>query len=155
MAPKSRGSVRLRSADPDDPPLIDVAHLRHPDDLDQMVDALVEARRIARSEPLAALVTGTELAPGPTVADSNRTALADSIRARVGSYHHPVGTCRMGTDSDSVVDAQGRVHGIDRLWVADASVMPTIPASGTNLPTIMLAERMAAWLMTPPASGPW
>jgi len=146
MAPKSRGSVRLRSADPDDPPLIDVAHLRHPDDLDRLVDALVEARRIARCEPLAALVTGAELAPGPTVADSNRTALADSIRARVSSYHHPVGTCRMGTDRDSVVDAQGRVHGIDRLWVADASVMPTIPASGTNLPTIMLAERMAAWL---------
>ena len=52
----------------------------------------------------------------------------------------------MGSDQDSVVDAQGRVHGVDRLWVADASVMPTIPAAGTNLPTIMLAERMADWL---------
>ncbi len=149
MAPRSRGSVRLRSADPADPPLIDVAHLRHPDDLARMVDATVEARRIARSEPLAELVTGAEIAPGPTVASDDRAAIADSIRARVASYHHPVGTCRMGTDPDrdAVVDAQGRVYGVDRLWVADASVMPTIPASGTNLPTIMVAERMAAWLV--------
>lgn len=148
MAPQSEGSVRLRSADPSDPPLIDVAHLRHPDDLARMVDATVEARRIARSEPLATLVTGAEIAPGPAVPDDDRTAIADSIRARVASYHHPVGTCRMGTESDrnAVVDAQGRVYGVDRLWVADASVMPTIPASGTNLPTIMVAERMAAWL---------
>ena len=113
-----------------------------------MVDATVEARRIARSEPLATLVTGAEIAPGPAVADDDRTAIADSIRTRVASYHHPVGTCRMGTepDRDAVVDAQGRVYGVDRLWVADASVMPTIPAAGTNLPTIMVAERMAAWL---------
>lgn len=146
MAPKSEGSVRLRSADPGDPPLIDVAHLRHPDDLARMIDAIIEARRIARSEPLASVIAGAELAPGPSVADDDRGAIADSIRARVASYHHPVGTCRMGSDQDAVVDAQGRVHGVDRLWVADASVMPTIPASGTNLPTIMLAERMADWL---------
>ena len=148
MAPRSEGSVRLRSADPNDPPLIDVAHLRHPDDLARMVDATVEARRIARSEPLAALVSGAELAPGPAVADDDRAAIADSVRTRVASYHHPVGTCRMGTepDRDAVVDARGRVYGVDRLWVADASVMPTIPAAGTNLPTIMVAERIAAWL---------
>lgn len=148
MAPRSEGSVRLRSTDPSDPPLIDVAHLRHPDDLARMVDATIEARRIARSEPLATLVTGAEIAPGPGVADDDRAAIAESIQARVTSYHHPVGTCRMGTDPDrdAVVDAQGRVYGVDRLWVADASVMPTIPTANTNLPTMMVAERIAAWL---------
>ncbi|MFC5260988.1 GMC family oxidoreductase [Kribbella qitaiheensis] len=151
MAPQSEGSVRLRSTDPNDPPLIDVAHLRHPDDLARMVDATVEARRIARCEPLATLVTGAEIAPEPAAADDDRAAIADSIRTRVASYHHPVGTCRMGTepDRDAVVDAQGRVYGVDRLWVADASVMPTIPAAGTNLPTIMVAERIAARLSKP------
>ncbi|MFI6676708.1 GMC family oxidoreductase [Kribbella sp. NPDC050470] len=151
MAPQSEGSVRVRSADPSDPPRIDVAHLRHPDDLARMVDATVEARRIARSEPLAALVTGAEIEPGPAVADDARTAIAESIRARVASYHHPVGTCRMGTDPDrdAVVDARGRVYGVDRLWIADASVMPTIPTANTNLPTVMLAERLAAWLTNP------
>ncbi|WP_432878674.1 GMC family oxidoreductase [Kribbella sp. CA-245084] len=148
MAPRSEGAVRLRSADPGDPPRIDVAHLRHPDDLARMVDATVEARRIARSEPLATLVVGAEIAPGPAVADDDRTAIAESVRSRVASYHHPVGTCRMGTDPDrdAVVDARGRVYGVDGLRVADASVMPTIPAANTNLPTIMVAERMAAWL---------
>jgi choline dehydrogenase len=148
MTPRSVGSVRLRSTDPTDPPLIDVAHLRHPNDVARLVDATIAARRIARSEPLAQLVTGPEIAPGPTVADDDRTAIADSIRARVTSYHHPIGTCRMGTepDRDAMVDARGRVYGVDRLWVADASVMPTIPASGTNLPTIKVAERIAAWL---------
>ena len=151
MAPRSRGSVRIRSADPADPPLIDVAHLRDPADLARMVEATVEARRIARCEPLAALVTGAELAPGHAVADDDHAAIASSIRARVASYHHPVGTCRMGTrpDHDAVVDAQGRVYGVDRLRVADASVMPSIPAAGTNLPTIMVAERIAAWLGRP------
>ena len=110
-----------------------------------MVEATIEARRIARMDPLARLVTGPELAPGPAIADDDRAALADSIRTRVASYHHPVGTCRMGTDPDhdAVVDAQGRVYGVDRLWVADASVMPTIPSAGTNLPTIAVATQIA------------
>ncbi|MFI7065663.1 GMC family oxidoreductase [Kribbella sp. NPDC050124] len=151
MAPQSEGSVRLRSADPNDPPRIDVAHLRHPDDLARMVDATIEARRIARTEPLATLITGPELAPGPAVPDDARTAIADSIRARVASYHHPVGTCRMGPDpdQDAVVDAQGRVYGVDHLWIADASVMPTIPSANTNLPTIMLAEHISTRLTAP------
>jgi choline dehydrogenase len=148
MAPKSRGSVRLRSADPNEPPRIDVAHLAHADDLARMVEATVEARRVSRTDPLAALVAGPEIAPGPAVADDHPGSIAKSIRERVSSYHHPVGTCRMGQDPDggAVVDARGRVHGIDRLYVADASVMPTIPSANTNLPTIMVAERIAAWL---------
>jgi choline dehydrogenase-like flavoprotein len=148
MAPRSTGSVRLRSADPKDSPRIDVAHLTHADDLARVVEATIAARRISRTDPIAARVSGPELAPGLDVADDDPRGVADSVKERVSSYHHPIGTCRMGPDPDdgAVVDARGRVHGIDRLCVADASVMPTIPSGNTNLPTIMVAERIAAWL---------
>jgi choline dehydrogenase len=148
VSPRSRGWVRLRSANPFDAPRIDVAHLRHPDDLRRMVEATVRARRLGRTDPLAAHVSGPELEPGPTVGDDDADGIAASIKARVASYHHPVGTCRMGPDPDegAVVDPRGGVHGFDGLHVADASVMPTIPSANTNLPTIMLAERIASWL---------
>jgi choline dehydrogenase len=146
MAPRSHGSVRLRSTDPLQPPRIDIAHLRHPDDVTRLVEATLAARRISRTEPLAHLVDGAELAPGPDIPDDNPVDIATSIKARVASYHHPVGTCRMGPDPDAgaVVDAHGRVHGTERLLIADASVMPTIPSANTNLPTIMVAERITA-----------
>ena len=75
-------------------------------------------------------------------------SLEDAVRAEAQSYHHPVGTCRMGPASDgmAVVDAQGSVHDIEGLRVVDASIMPTIPAANTNLPTIMIAERCAVWM---------
>ncbi len=148
LSPRSRGRVRLRSADASEPPLIDVGHLRHPDDLARIVEATIAARRISRNEPLSQLITGHELSPGPGIADDDFEGIAASVKARVSSYHHPVGTCRMGPDPDhgAVVDARGRVHGIDQLHVADASVMPIIPSANTNLATIMLAERIAAWL---------
>ncbi len=148
VAVHSRGSVRLRSADPADPPRIDIAHLRHPEDVARMVEAALHARRLSRTPPLAGFVTGAEVAPGPTIGDDDTTGLARSIRQRVGSYHHPVGTCAMGArpDNGAVVDARGAVHGIGRLWVADASVMPTIPAANTNLSTIVIAERIAQGL---------
>jgi choline dehydrogenase len=148
MSVRSRGSVRLRSADPGDPPRIDIAHLRDPEDLDRMVEATLEARRISRTPPLDGLVRGPELAPGSEVEDDDRTGLERSIRSRIDSYHHPVGTCAMGPApaDGAVVDARGRVHGLDNLWVADASVMPTIPAANTNCSTIVVAERIAGWL---------
>jgi choline dehydrogenase len=145
---RSRGAVRLRSADPADPPRIDIAHLRHPEDMARMIEATLHARRLSRTPPLAGFVTGAELAPGPAISDDDTAGLTRSIRARVGSYHHPVGTCAMGpSPSDgAVVDSRGAVHGISGLWVADASVMPAIPAANTNLPTIVVAERIAQWL---------
>jgi choline dehydrogenase len=148
VLPHSRGRVTLRSTSPTDPPRIDVAHLRHSDDLARMVEAVIAARHIAHAEPLAGLIMGEELYPGSAIADIDTDGLARSISERVSTYHHPTGTCRMGNDPDrgAVVDTRGRVHGIDNLVVADASIMPTIPSANTNLPTIMIAERIAAWL---------
>jgi choline dehydrogenase len=108
-----------------------------------MVEATRHARRLARTPPLADLVRGPELAPGPAVADDDDDRLAASIRARVSSYHHPVGTCAMG----AVVDARGAVQGVDGVWVADASVMPSLPAANTNATAMVIGDRIASWLL--------
>lgn len=148
MAPRSRGWVRLASGNPSDAPRIHLAHLTEADDLERMLDAVTEARRLALSEPVAAITAGAELSPGPAFPTDNRDALAAWVRTAVSTFHHPVGTCAMGPDPalGAVTDSRGSVHGIDGLTIADASIMPTIPSATTNLPTIMVAEHMARWL---------
>jgi choline dehydrogenase len=148
MAPRSRGWVRLASNSPGDPPRIHFAHLTEAQDLERMLDAVTEARRLARSEPVAAITGGSELSPGPAIPTEDRGALAAWVRRAASTYHHPVGTCAMGPDPNlgAVTDARGSVYGIDGLTIADASIMPTIPSATTNLPTIMVAEHMARWL---------
>jgi choline dehydrogenase len=145
MAPSSRGWVRLASNKPSDAPRIHLAHLVDADDLERMLDAVTEARRIALCEPVAAISAGVELSPGSATRTDDRDALAAWVRGAVSTFHHPVGTCAMGPDPalGAVTDSQGSVHGIDALTVADASIMPTIPTATTNLPTIMIAEHMA------------
>jgi choline dehydrogenase len=108
------------------------------------LEGIRAARELLRTAPLSDLVRGPELRPAPGVPDGDDQALAQALLASVGTYHHPVGTCRMGVDDMAVVDPTGRVHGIEGLRVCDASVMPDIPSANTNLPTIMLTERMAA-----------
>jgi choline dehydrogenase len=144
MTPKSTGSVRLRSADPHDGPHIDLGMFTHPADMPRMLDAMRVARRLATTEPLRDLL-GEQIMPGAGATADD--ALAAAVRAGCEIYQHPVGTCRMGPADDpgSVVDSRGAVHGIDGLSVIDASIMPTIPAANTNVPTIMIAERCAAW----------
>lgn len=151
MRPRSRGWVRLRSPDPDDPPRIHPAYLQHPDDLARLVEGVHRARSVLRTEPLAGCVVGSELPPWRELDYDDQAALERVVRAGVCTYHHPVGTCRMGPDPESgaVVDASCRTHGIDRLLVTDASVMPEIPAASTNIPTIMVAERVSAQLTQP------
>ena len=146
LKPRSRGRLRLRAADPAADPIIEVGLLTRPDDLAGMLAGVSVARRLARTAPLADLL-GEERFPGAAVAEEG-PGLEEAVRAGVDVYFHPVGTCRMGRADDpaAVVDAHGRVHGVHGLWVVDASIMPTIPAAGTNLPTIMVAERCAAWL---------
>ena len=148
MAPRSRGWVRLTSNDPQDPPRIHLGHLTEPEDLDAMLDGITEARRIADSEPVAAVVTGAELSPGPDVPPGDRRALASWAFGAVSTFHHPAGTCAMGAapESGSVTNSHGSVHGIDGLTVADASIMPIVPTGTPNLPIIMVAEHIAGWL---------
>lgn len=140
VKPRSRGWLRLRSADPSAKPRIQTNSLAEPADVEALLAGMRLAREIAAAGPLAE-VLGRELFPGPA-ADTD-AALEDDLRARVDLLYHPVGTCRIGTDDDAVVDPQLRVRGLRGLRVADASVMPTVPAGNTNAPTIMVAERAA------------
>jgi choline dehydrogenase len=140
MRPRSRGSVRLVSADPREPPLIDPGFLTEPDDLDVMVEAVTLAREIGAARELADW-RRREVFPGPGVTD--REGLRDFVRRAANSFHHPVGTCRIGTDEDAVVDLALRVRGVEGLRVVDASVMPSLPQAMVNAATIAIAERAA------------
>jgi choline dehydrogenase len=147
LKPLSRGWLGLRSADPSVAPCIDPGYFSQPADLPRMILAVRLARRLAQLPPLSHLVLD-EVFPGASIGDTD-VDLATVIRAGVESYHHPVGTCRMGPvhETTAVVDQYGAVHSVDGLWVIDASIMPTIPAGNTHLPTLMVAERCAAWLV--------
>jgi choline dehydrogenase len=134
----SRGSVRLRSADPTWAPAIDAGYLTDDRDLEALVTGMERARDIASVGPLAG-VLAEEWSPGGAV--RGREALRAKARETLESLYHPVGSCRMGTDDDAVVDSTLRVHGVDGLRVVDASVMPTLIRGNTNAPTIMIAER--------------
>ena len=138
LRPKSRGSVRLRSADPMDAPLIDPAYLTHPDDVRLQIEGLRILRQIFASAPMQEFVSDERM-PGAAVQSDQ--ALEAAVRSSSGTMFHPVGTCRMGPGHEDVVDSQLRVHGIRALRVADASVMPRITSGNTNAPTIMIAER--------------
>jgi choline dehydrogenase len=140
VQPKSRGWVRLRSADPSAKPRILTNSLAEPEDVEALVSGVHLSRRIAAEGPFAE-VLGRELFPGADL--DGDEALAEDARQRAELLYHPVGTCRMGSDADAVVDPELRVRGLDRLRVVDASVMPVIPSGNTNAPTIMVAEKAA------------
>ena len=142
LQPASAGSVRLRSADPLAPALIDPAYLsdRGGEDLGVLLEGTRLARRLLRSRALAPHVR-EELVPGDG-AESDEE-LARAARERAQTLYHPVGTCRMGAGGAAVVDAELRVHGIEGLRVVDASVLPRIPRGHTNWPTVAVAEKAA------------
>jgi choline dehydrogenase-like flavoprotein len=144
LACHSRGEVRLRSADPAAPPLFRGNYLSHPEDVATLVRGVRFARRILKAPSLARLVS-REILPGEDAPDDDAT-LEAHVREYAKTVFHPVGTCRMGSDADAVVDTRLRVHGIEGLFVADASVMPEIVRGNTNAPTIMIAERAAAFI---------
>ena len=143
--PKSRGTLRLASADPAAAPVIDPGYLTEPDDSRLLLDGIELIREVMASKVIAEQVS-LELNPGPDYPD--RAALARELPNRATSVYHAVGTCRMGTDERCVVDPALRVRGIDGLRVADASIMPGITGGNTNAPAMMIGEHCAS-LMGP------
>ena len=144
MKPASAGSVRLRSPDPRDPLDLDLGFLSDPEgaDLAVILDGAELVRRFAATDALAPLLAA-EARPGRE--HVTRDELASYARENVRGYFHGVGTCRIGADDDprAVVDALGAVRGTERLYICDASIIPTIPRANTNLTTIAIAERIA------------
>jgi choline dehydrogenase len=140
MRPQSRGRISLRANDPDAPPKIEHLLLGDEDDVQQLVDGLEIARAIMTQPAIAPHVTA-EVRPGEELA--TRDQLGFYVRAATIPMFHPVGTAKMGAadDAQAVVGPDCRVHGLAGLWVADASIMPTIPQGNTNATAIMIGER--------------
>ncbi|MFJ4437991.1 GMC family oxidoreductase [Streptomyces sp. NPDC088923] len=143
MRPASRGTLRLASADPFVPPVIDPRYFAEEQDVRAVLSGIATAREIVASGALSPW-GAEEVAPGPAL--TSAADLAGYARRFFGSYCHPVGTCAMGEHGNAVVDPALRVHGLAGLRIADASVMPSIPSNNTNATVYALAERAAGLL---------
>ena len=151
LYPKSRGHIRLASADPLALPIIDANLLSDPADVGPLLRGLQLARRIVASRPFARY-EGVEVQPGSSV--QTEEGLVDYIRRGASTVHHPCSSCRMGPDPNAVVDAQLRVHGVRSLRIADASVFPRIVGGNTNAPVVMIAEKCVDMMLGRPAPKP-
>ncbi|MFE9953316.1 GMC family oxidoreductase [Streptomyces sp. NPDC005531] len=140
--PQSRGTIRLTGSSPDSPLRLDPNYYDDPHDVEVMAAALRFARALGRSAALAPW-RGAEVLPGPAVHEDDPRSVRDYLYKSLRTYSHQVGTCRIGTDRMAVVDAGLRVHGIDGLRVADASVMPSIVSANPNATVYGIAERAA------------
>ncbi|KAK7463910.1 hypothetical protein BaRGS_00038076 [Batillaria attramentaria] len=148
LRPKSRGTLRLRSADPFEYPAIDPRYLEHPDDVALIVRGVRVCQRLVATPTMQSI--GAEVAEAPSKLCGQFKYDTDDywecmIRRNMQTIYHPVGTCKMGaaTDSTAVVDPELRVRGVSGLRVVDASIMPAVPSGNTNAPTIMVAEKAA------------
>ncbi len=144
--PESRGSIRIRSADPAAPPRIQPNYLATENDRTTLIEGLRIARRLFETAAMRPFVAG-EAMPGPGV-QTDEEWLA-YLREKAGTGFHASGTCRMGSDPISVVDPALRVRGVGGLRVVDASVMPTVVSGNTNAATIMIAEKAADMILRP------
>jgi choline dehydrogenase len=140
MRPESKGHIHVTSSDPRRPPAINFNFLSSPIDAALTVRAIRIARAIMTA-PAMATFQVTEVAPGTDRNDDDE--ILDWVKRAAETTYHPVGTCKMGSDPMAVVDAKLRVHGIEGLRVADASIMPTLTSGNTNAPSIMIGERAA------------
>ncbi|MXO66819.1 GMC family oxidoreductase [Altericroceibacterium endophyticum] len=140
MRPSSRGTVTLRSNDPHDAPKISHLLLGDEDDVLQLVEGIQIARKIMGQDAIASTVL-SEVRPGENLASNE--ALSHYVRAATIPMYHPVGTAKMGAKADpmAVVDSECRLYGVDGLWVADASIMPSLPAGNTNATSIMIGDK--------------
>ena len=153
MKGTSTGRVRIRSADPRDPPSIVFNYLTTESDRQDMRDAVRLSREIAAQRPFDPYC-GEEIAPGPGVGDRDDGAIDAWVRQHAESAYHPSCTCAMGAPDDphAVTDGEGRVYGVDGLRVVDASIMPRIVNGNLNAPTIMIAEKIADAIRGPRAA---
>lgn len=146
---RSAGRVTLASADPAEMPVVDPALLTHPDDVRAMLDGMGFVRRLTRHPALAAFY-------GRLLTPASEEEWEEHVLTSYITYYHGVGTCRIGPAADpgAVVDPRLLVHGIDNLYVADASVLPTVPHANTNLAAILVGEVAARELLGTPVSAP-
>eukprot|EP01013_Petalomonas_cantuscygni_P001129 TRINITY_DN11109_c0_g1_i1.p1 TRINITY_DN11109_c0_g1~~TRINITY_DN11109_c0_g1_i1.p1 ORF type:complete len:537 (+),score=-3.95 TRINITY_DN11109_c0_g1_i1:225-1835(+) len=139
LRPKSRGTVVLKNNNPASPPVIDPGFLNDANDVEELVDGYKMTRRLMAAPALAKFCTEDPF----TANVKTDKQIIDILRNRTDTVYHPVGTCKMGTSKDSVVDPRMRVYGVEGLRVVDASIMPTIIGGNTNAPAIMIAEKAA------------
>jgi choline dehydrogenase len=141
LRPESLGSIHIRSADPNAQPAIRFNFLSDTIDQRTMVDGFRLIRRLVEAKPLDEL-RGEEYSPGKHIASDDE--ILGWIRANAQTAYHPIGTCRMGpAGSKTVVDEKLKVHGLEGLRIADASIFPTMPSGNTNAPCIMVGEKCA------------
>lgn len=142
--PLSRGWVRLRSKDPFADPKIKFNLLEHHNDVDELITGFNLSRELLK-QPALSVYTGKEITPGKKI--QTKQEFEVWLRENCNSSYHPNGTCKMGDDPMAVVDSECRVHGIDNLRVADASIMPTIPSCNLNCPTMMIGEKASDMIL--------
>jgi choline dehydrogenase len=141
---ESTGSIHIKSSDPAEPPAIRFNFLSAEHDRAGILAVIRKGRELMATSPLKE-VTGEEIAPGAKL--QSDAELLDWVRNNAETTYHPVGTCKMGSDPMAVVDRELRVHGIENLRVADASIMPTLTSGNTNAPSIMIGEKCAEMVL--------
>ncbi|MEM6768117.1 MAG: GMC oxidoreductase, partial [Bacteroidota bacterium] len=145
IRPASRGELKLNSANPADSPYLDPNYLGEQADFDALYEAVILCQQLGYTKAMQEW-TKVEVLPGK---NATKKEIEDYIRKSCGTYHHMVGTCKMGIDSMAVVDPELRVKGISGLRVADASIMPAITSGNTNAPSIMIGEKAADMILNP------
>ena len=144
--PVSRGEIRLTGPSINDPTSVDLGALEDQSDVDSLVASVRQCREVGRQAALAEW-GATEVHPGPDVDDTDE-ALEAYVRSTAVTYHHQVGTCKMGIDDMAVVDPRTlKVYGLDGVRVADASIMPLVITGNTNAPSVMIGERAATMIL--------
>ncbi len=151
LRPESRGFVRIKSADPAQAPAIQPRYMTAQPDRDTMMKGMQLLRRVMRQPALARYID-EELVPGPTV--TSDADLLEVARQKGTTVFHPTSTCRMGTDVTAVVDERLRVHGLEGLRVADASIMPTVVSGNTNAACVMIGEKASDMILADAGAAP-